>query len=150
MCPAPTPNHQDIVLSFAERLKGFVAKGKLGKVYISPVDVVLTSHRVVQPDVLFITKSRLQIVKRHIAGIPDLVVEVISEGTWQRDRIQKKALYEQFGLPEYWIVDPDSRTIEIFTLANGGYQLHAKGSDAERVKSKLLPGFQVSFAELNR
>ena len=81
-------------------------------------------------------------------GVPDLAMEVISEGSWQRDRIQKKALYEQFGLPEYWIVDPDSRSIEVFVLVSGGYQLHGKVSGAETVGSKLLAGFGISFSEL--
>ena len=148
MSPAPHPDHQEVVLGFAQRLKEFVAQGKLGKVYVSPVDVVLTPHRTVQPDVLFISTARLSIITSRIDGVPDLAMEVISEGSWQRDRIQKKALYEQFGLPEYWIVDPESRTLEVFVLVNGGYQLHGKGVGAESVGSKLLAGFAVSFNEL--
>jgi len=79
--PAPHPHHQEIVLNFAHRLKDFAAKGKLGKVYVSPVDVVLTQKRVVQPDVLFISKARLGIVKNYIDGAPDLAMEVISESS---------------------------------------------------------------------
>jgi Uma2 family endonuclease len=103
---------------------------------------------VVQPDVVFISTKRQHIIQSHIAGAPDLVMEVISEGSWQRDRIQKKVLYEQFGLPEYWIVDPDSRTIEVFVLEKGAYELHSKGSDAQAVHSRLLPGFELSFNEV--
>src|SRR6185503_4594800 len=84
MSPAPHPDHQRIVKRLCEKMDRFVSARKLGEVFLSPLDVV-----------------------------PDLAVEVISEGSWQRDRIQKKALYEQFGLPEYWIIDPDSRTIEV-------------------------------------
>jgi len=148
MSPAPHPDHQEIVLSFAARLKEFVTRGKLGKVYVSPVDVVLTPHRTVQPDVLFVSTARLNIITSRLDGVPDLAMEVISEGSWQRDRIQKKALYEQFGMPEYWIVDPDSRSIEVFALVNGGYQLHGKGAGEEIVESKLLAGFKISFNEL--
>jgi len=148
MSPAPHPDHQEIVLNFAQRLNEFAARGKLGKVYVAPVDVVLTRHRAVQPDVLFISTARLHIVTSRIDGVPDLAMEVISEGSWQRDRIEKKALYEQFGLPEYWIVDPDSRTIEVFVLGKSGYELHSKGSDAQSATSRLLAGFEVSFAEL--
>lgn len=148
MSPAPHPDHQEIVLSFAQRLKEFVTRANLGKVYVSPVDVLLTKHRTVQPDVLFVSTARLNIITSRVNGIPDLAMEVISEGSWQRDRIEKKALYEQFGLPEYWIVDPDSRSIEVFALVNGGFQLHGKGSGAENVGSKLLAGFEVSFSDL--
>jgi len=120
MSPAPYPDHREIVLNFAERLKKFVTQGTLGKVYVSPVDFVLTQHRTVQPDVLFVSTARLNIITSRIDGIPDLAMEVTSEGSWRRDRIQKKALNEQFGLPEYWIVDPDSRSIELFVLVNDG------------------------------
>ena len=148
MSPAPHPRHQEIVLNFAQRLKEFVTGGKLGRVYISPVDVVLTQRRVVQPDVLFIAKHRLEIVKDRVDGVPDLAMEVISETSWQRDRIEKKALYEQFGLPEYWIVDPDSETIEVFALSKGVYQLHSRAVGAQMAKSKLLAGFSLTFKDL--
>jgi Uma2 family endonuclease len=146
--PAPDPAHQEIVLNFAQALKVFVSKGMLGKVYVSPVDVVLTQRRVVQPDVLFIAKARLGIVRNCILGVPDLAMEVISERSWQRDRIHKKALYEQAGLPEYWIVDPDSRTIEVFTLVKGLYQLHSRASGKETAESRLLTGFKLPFSKL--
>jgi Uma2 family endonuclease len=148
MSPAPHPHHQEIVLNFAQTLKEFVTPEKLGKVYVSPLDVVLTQRRVVQPDVLFISKARLEIVKNYIDGVPDLAMEVISEASWQRDRIEKKALYEQSGLPEYWIVDPDSETIEVFALIKGVYQLHRRAVGAQTAKSKLLPGFGLSFKDL--
>jgi Uma2 family endonuclease len=148
MSPAPSPDHQEIVLNLAHRLKEFVSIEGLGKVYLSPVEVVLTQRRVVQPDVLFVSKNRLGIVKRHIDGPPDLVMEVVSEGSWRRDRIEKKALYEQFGLPECWIIDPDSRTIEVFTLAKGVYQLYSRAVGPQTAKSKLLSGFSVTFKEL--
>jgi Uma2 family endonuclease len=145
----PEPDHQEIVLNFAQRLKKFVTEGTLGKVYVSPLDVVLTPRRVVQPDVLYIAKERLSIVKQYIDGVPDLAMEVISEGSWQRDRIQKKALYEQSGVKEYWIVDAGSQTIEVFALNKGVYQLHGKATGTQAAKSKLLSGFAVTFKELS-
>jgi Uma2 family endonuclease len=148
MSPAPHPDHQRIVRGFFLKLHRFVEERKLGEVLFSPVDVVLTRHRAVQPDVLFVSKGRLDIIQNHLTAAPDLAMEVISEGSWERDRIQKKALYEQFALPEYWIVDPDSRSIEVFALVNGSYQLHGKVSGTEQVGSKLLSGFDVSFSDL--
>jgi len=148
MSPAPHPDHQEITLNFAYALKKFVMGENLGKVYASPVDVVLTPRRVVQPDVLFIAKARLGIVKHCIDGVPDLAMEVISEHSWQRDRIEKKALYEQAGLQEYWIVDPDSETIEVFALTGGVYQLHSRAARGQTAESKLLSGFGLSFKEL--
>lgn len=148
MSPAPHPNHQRIVRNFFRKLDQFVERRGLGEVLFSPVDVVLTQRRVVQPDVLFIAKARRGIVKNYVDGVPDLAMEVISEGSWQRDRIQKKALYEQFGLPEYWIVDPDSETIEVFVLVKGVYQVHSRAVGAQTAKSKLLSGFNIAFDDL--
>lgn len=148
MSPAPHPDHQRIVGRLYKKLDRFVEERGLGEVLLSPVDVVLTPHRAVQPDVLFVSTPRLHIIQEHVKGVPDLAMEVISESSCERDRIQKKALYAQFGLPEYWIIDPDSRAIEVFVLVNGGYQLHGKGSGTESVRSKLLDGFLVSFSEL--
>jgi Uma2 family endonuclease len=97
---------------------------------------------------LFIEKTRLNIVGSHIGGAPELVMEVISAVSWQRDRIEKKALYEQAGVAEYWIIDPDAEAIEVFTLNKGVYQLHSKTTRKEQAKSKLLGGFKITFIEL--
>lgn len=148
MAPASRADHQRIVGRFHQKLGQFVQKTGAGEVLASPVDVVLTQQRTVQPDVVFAAKARLGIIKDFIAGAPDLAMEVISETTWRCDRIGKKALYEQFGLPEYWIVDPDSETIEVFVLVRGVYQAHSRAIGARPAQSKLLPGFRVAFKEL--
>ena len=146
--PAPHPDHQRIVRNFFRKLDQLVEPRQLGEVLFGPVDVVLTPRRVVQPDVLFIEKTRLNIVGSHVAGAPDLVMEVISAGSWQRDRIEKVALYEQAGVAEYWIIDPDAAAIEVFALVKGVYQLHSKATGKEPARSKLLAGFKTNFLEL--
>ena len=146
--PAPTPSHQQLIVRLLCEMDGFVSERKLGTVFVSPIDVVLTQRRVVQPDLLFISNKRGGIVQDRIRGVPDLAVEVLSPGTRRRDRVDKKNLYEQFGLPEYWIVDPESRTIEVFVLVKGAYQLKTRASDHEKAASKLLAGFAVSFNQL--
>jgi len=148
--PAPSPSHQGLVTNLCQELHRFVKENKLGRVFVSPIDIVLTQHRVVQPDIVFIAAANQGIIQDRIRGVPDLAVEVVSESSWRRDRIEKKALYEQFGLPEYWIVDEESRTIEVFALVKGVYQLHSRGTGTEAAKSKLLSGFKVSFGELER
>ncbi|HEY2083225.1 MAG TPA: Uma2 family endonuclease [Verrucomicrobiae bacterium] len=145
--PMPTPSHQIIVQKLVRLLDDFVREKKAGTVFVSPLDVVLSQHRVVQPDVFFISRANSDIIQDRIRGVPDLVVEVISQ-TWKRDRVEKKALYEQFGVSEYWIVDPESRAIEVFALAKGVYQLHSKGTETTAAKSRLLSGFKISFAGL--
>lgn len=148
MSPTPSPSHQTIVMRLTFFLDEFVRTAKTGTVFVSPLDVVLSEHRVIQPDLFFISNANRNIIQNHICGVPDLAVEVISRGSWKRDRVEKKALYEQVGISEYWIVDPESRSIEVFALAKGVYQLHSRAADADVAKSKLLSGFKVSFSQL--
>lgn len=148
MSPTPTPSHQTIVMRLTFFLDAFVRSAKAGTVFVSPLDVVLSEHRVVQPDVFFISNANRDIIGNQIRGVPDLAVEVISRGSWKRDRVEKKALYEQVGIAEYWIIDPESRAIEVFALTQGVYQLHSRGVDAELAESKLLPGFKTAFGQL--
>lgn len=147
MSPTPTPSHQTIVAKFFRLLDDFVSEHKLGIVFLSPLDVVLSQHRVVQPDLFFVSKANNGIIQDRIRGVPDLAVEVISQ-TWKRDRVDKKALYEQFGIAEYWIVDSESRAIEVFALVKGVYQLNSKATETTTAKSRLLSGFKVSFSDL--
>jgi Uma2 family endonuclease len=148
MSPTPTPSHQTIVLRLTRVMDDFVRDKKAGTVFVSPLDVVLSPRRVVQPDLFFISHDNGDIIQDQIRGVPDLAVEVISPGTWKRDRVEKKALYEQCGIAEYWIVDPESRSIEVFALTKGVYQLHSRASDSTVAKSKLLAGFKISFGQL--
>ena len=148
MSPSPRPSHQQLVLNLATRLKRYVARKKLGQVFVSPLDVILSPRRVVQPDVLFIARERLAIVQDAIRGAPDLVAEVVSEGSWRRDRVDKRGLYEQFGVSEYWILDPEAQTIEVLVLEKGAYRLHARADADQPVSSQMLPDFQISWADL--
>lgn len=101
MAPAPFFNHQEVSLRFYRTLFDWVQKRGLGKVIASPIDMVLSPHRAVQPDVAFIAKERLEIIQRVIMGPADLVAEVVSLGGRNRDRIEKRDLYEQHGIKEY-------------------------------------------------
>ncbi len=148
MSPAPKPDHQEIVLNFATRLKAHVQIKKSGRVFISPVDVVFSPRRSVQPDVVFVAAAHLGIVADCIRGVPDLVAEVISEGSWRRDRVDKKDLYEQLEVPEYWIIDPEAGKIEVFALVRGAYRLHCRAELDQPAASKLLPGFTVTWLQL--
>ncbi len=103
----------------------------------------------IQPDVVFVSNAqKARVESTCIRSVSDLLIEVISEGTSRRDRVDKKALCEQFGVAEYCIVDPDSRLIEVFTRANGTYELPTRGVGAEKVDSKLLTGLKGSFQQL--
>lgn len=148
MAPAPFFSHQKIALRFYRKLDDWVAARQLGEVIASPIDMVLSPHRVVQPDVAFISKERLQIIQRVIRGPADLVAEIVSLGGRNRDRIEKRDLYEQHGVKEYWIIDPESKTVDVLTLVAGRYELAMRRQSGETAASPLLPGFEIGVGSL--
>jgi len=150
MAPAPFFDHQKTVLRFYRRLDDWVSSGSLGEVITSPIDMVLSPHRVVQPDVAFIARDRLAIIQRVIMGPADLVAEVVSLGGRSRDRIERRDLYEQHGVKEYWIIDPEPETVEVLALVNGRYELVKRSLPGETAASRLLAGFEVSVGYLFR
>jgi Uma2 family endonuclease len=148
MSPAPSFYHQKIVFRFGRLLDDWVAGHKLGEVVTAPIDMVLSPHRVTQPDVVFIARDRLGIITKTINGPVDLAVEVISLGGRTRDRIEKRDLYEQYGVKEYWVIDPEAQTVEVLHLENGRYQLFVRATPGQMAASKLLPGFEIQVAAL--
>jgi len=148
MSPAPSFFHQEVVDRFHDFLKAWVRKHRLGKTGIAPIDMVLTEHRATQPDVVYISNARLAIIKHTLEGPADLVAEVISPESRKRDRIDKKDLYEQHGVREYWLIDPEARTVEILHLESGMYRLAGRWHPGERASSQLLKGFEVPVSNL--
>jgi Uma2 family endonuclease len=143
MSPAPTPFHQLIALRLQDALYRWVDQRKLGVVLGAPSDVVLAPDLALQPDVLFIAKARQSIIKTHINGAPDLVMEVVSPDRPRRDYKDKKDQYETHGVKEYWIVDPDRKRIEVWSLQGDYYQLVGAYSGKQTAASALLSGFSV-------
>ncbi len=148
MSPAPSFYHQQIVDRFHDRLKTWVRPRGLGKTCASPIDMVLSARRAVQPDVLFVARERLAIIGDLVNGPADLVAEVISPESRRRDRFDKRDLYEQHGVQEYWLLDPEAKTVEVFTLADGQYRLLGRWRPGETAASQLLKDFTLPVAEL--
>jgi Uma2 family endonuclease len=121
--PAPTFRHAEVVadlvflVSAHARLHG-------GRVAVSPVDVALADHSVVQPDVVWVSPARAERIGRRLEGAPDLAIEALSPSTARRDRGEKLRLYAESGVTEYWLVDPDGETIEFLVLRDGRYEVH--------------------------
>lgn len=148
MSPTPSFHHQEIVFRFQRALHDWVTPRNLGKVVSAPIDMVLSPHRAVQPDVAFISTERLGIIQRVIRGPADLVAEVVSLQGRNRDRIEKRDLYEQHGVKEYWIIDPESQTVDVLALVNARYEPVDRGRLTDTAASRLLPGFELSIRAL--
>jgi Uma2 family endonuclease len=146
----PTPIHQENKGNLFVAFRGYGKKYDAGKVYGAPIDVLLPGLATpVQPDVLFIVKSRLDIVKEdRIEGAPDVIGEILSPWNWNVDRREKFRTYAKAGVREYWIVDPRVRTIELYVLRQGTYELIGKYGVGETVRSEVLPGFEVEVEEV--
>jgi Uma2 family endonuclease len=116
--PAPLYGHQSLLTGLTAMLVAHVKANGLGEVCVSPVDVVLdeAAALVVQPDIIFIARDRLHIVRDRVWGAPDLVVEVLSRGTARRDRTIKLGWYRQYGVGECWLIDGPSRSIDVIDL----------------------------------
>ncbi|MCZ6491860.1 MAG: Uma2 family endonuclease, partial [Acidobacteria bacterium] len=130
-------------------LLAYIEKKSLGKVYVAPLDTIFNKYTVLQPDILFVSKERLsEVAKERIEGAPDLVVEVLSPSTADKDRRRKLAVYSQFGIQEYWIVDPETRTMELYRQTGDGLQLARQFALGDTFKSHLLSGFQLPVDSL--
>jgi Uma2 family endonuclease len=143
MSPAPRSVHQVIVVLLTEIFSGFSRRSG-GFALCAPADVVLSDDTILQPDLLYISKHRKAIVGDRINGPPDIVVEVLSTGAERRDRVQKLALYAQFGVQEFWIVDPKAQNIEFLLLDAGRYMVTQ--SVADRYQSPRLPEVEIDLA----
>lgn len=143
MAPAPELSHQDIVLQIAALLKSTIGDGK---VRIAPVDVHLDEVTVVQPDVLWTAPNSqcLPVEGKHLRGAPELVVEVLSPTTARYDKGIKFDLYEQYGVREYWIVDPVSEYMEVFCLDDSKFVRHGVWGPEDTFASPLMGQINLS------
>lgn len=148
MSPSPSFFHQELADRFHDHLKAWIRPRQLGKTVAAPLDMILAPRRVVQPDVVFISTERRGIIGDRLTGAADLVAEVISPESRRRDRFDKRDLYEQHGVKEYWLIDPEAQTVEVLHMLKGEYQLAGRWHPGEQAASKLLPGFKVPVAEL--
>jgi Uma2 family endonuclease len=123
MSPAPSDPHQKVLDKIYRRLGDFVEEKGLGETRVAPYDVYLNRRNAFQPDIIFIANENLHKIKNDgFHGAPDLVIEILSPGTWRIDKEDKKYEYERSGVKEYWMVEPDDKSTEGFALVNGEFQ----------------------------
>ncbi|MTI96977.1 MAG: DNA-binding protein [Firmicutes bacterium] len=146
--PSPSVIHQ-LVLNRLNSLMNsyFLVHDPQGLLLCAPMDTTFGQQTVVQPDLLYISSDRTDIVrKQRIVGPPDLVVEIISPGSKRKDRVCKLNIYLRAGVNHFWLVDPEEKTMECFALRDGNYALTASGLDSDLIKP---PDFQDLTIDLS-
>lgn len=156
MVPAPTRLHQEIVGDLYYLMRREL-EGRPCHVYPAPFDVRLPdgyegdeqTQTVVQPDIsVFCSEKHLD--DKGARGAPDLVVEILSPSTSSKDSIIKRSLYERHGVPEYWIVDPETRVVYQFTLESGRYPEPKVLDIDSQLESAILSGVKFELKDLFR
>jgi Uma2 family endonuclease len=124
-----------------------VDEGKLD--WDTPFDVVFSRFDVVEPDLLYVSKGRLSVpTEKNVQGAPDLVVEVLSPSTAETDRTIKLKLYARYGVKEYWIVDTEGPSAEVYRRAKKGLELVKTLGVSDSFTSPLFPAFSLPLKDL--
>ena len=151
MAAAPGEPHQSAQAALGSRVFLFVEQRGLGRVYFSPFDVVLSDTDTVQPDLLFVSNERLDIITpANIQGAPDLVVEIRSLSTARQDWTVKRDLYARHGVREYWLVDPDAEILTVLLLGELGFEEAGTYWKGQTLKSPTLEGLLVNLDDIFR
>lgn len=149
MAAAPRKVHQRVDMRLGSKFFVYVETNDLGEVYSAPFDVYLTETNVVQPDLLFVSKERLDIItEANVQGAPDLVVEILSPSTASSDWTVKRELYAKHGVKEFWIVAPDARLVWLMLLRGDDYDVVGIYGDGQTVTSTVIKGFSVNLSDI--
>jgi Uma2 family endonuclease len=152
--PSPNIRHQQIVLEIAFVLRSWLESHPVGRVFVAPLDIVLSDVDVVEPDVLYLSHQRATnvLTTQHLRGAPELVVEVGSRGTRKRDETIKRRLYERTGVSEYWFVDPDLDVVRIYRLDGERFTrpIELSREAGDNVTTSLLPGLTLPLERIFR
>jgi Uma2 family endonuclease len=150
--PSPTIRHQAILGRLHLAIGTWLASHPRGRVFVAPLDVFLSRFDVVEPDLLYVSKEREAelLGGQYVTGAPDLVVEIGSPDTRQRDETIKRRLYERSDVIEYWVIDPDIEVIRVYRRADQGFarplEMSAEAGDV--LATPLLPGLEIPLARV--
>lgn len=146
---SPNTPHQEVSFKLSVEFGIYNKQKKLGRFFTAPYDVYFDEHTAgVQPDLLFVSHERDFIIHpgNGIVGTPDLVVEIVSPGSVDKDRNLKKEVYEEFAIREYWVVDPKWQSVEVYRMENNRYHLFSFAEKEGMIKSSVLPDFELEVS----
>jgi len=152
--PSPNMGHQRVLGTLHGLMWSYLQTRPLGRVFFAPFDVVFSMFDVVEPDLLYLSNERAATVftADNVRGTPEFVVEIASTSARTRDETIKRRLYEWAGVSEYWIVDPVSDAIRVFTRENDrfGKPLELSREAGDVLTTPLLPGLDLPLARVFR
>ena len=152
--PSPNRKHQEIIGRLYLTIGNWLQLHAIGRLYLSPFDVVISPFDVVEPDLLYMSNERAALVltDANVQGVPELVIEVGSPSTRKRDETIKRRLYEKSGVSEYWVVDPERDVVRVYCAVEKGF-----GKPVERsleagdvLTTPLLAGLELPLSEIFR
>ncbi len=147
----PTLTHQGVTGNLMFPIQLYLDENPIGEVIFAP-GVIFDGYNSVIPDLVFVTNEQLERIgeEPHIRPAPAPAVEAVSPGreNARRDRVRKLKVYGKFGVGEYRVADPESRTVEIYRPAGGALALAATISGDDEITSTLLPGFACSASRI--
>ena len=148
MVPSPLPIHQIVVMRLLDVFLA-ISRQTGGQVFTAPFDIVLSDFDVVEPDLIYFGPDAATRIKlrEHVRFRPDLAIEVLSPSTARIDRGRKRELLARHGLPEYWLVDPDAKRLDVFILAGSHYE-DARVLQTGRYESPTTPRLSIEIEPL--
>ena len=149
--PSPSRKHQAISWNLTILIGSYLESHPVGRAFAAPFDVVFSNFDVVEPDLLFISNARLEVLTtKNVQGAPNLVVEIGSPSTRRRDEIIKRNLYERCGVEEYWVIDPEIETITVYRRVGESYQrvLELAVERNDTLATPLLPHLTLSLQQI--
>jgi Uma2 family endonuclease len=152
--PSPNTKHQRVSGNLHLLIGVWLESHPIGQIFYAPFDVVFTNFDVVEPDLLYLSNARAKeaLTAVHVLGVPELVIEIGSPSTRQRDETVKRRLYERAGVTEYWVVDPELDLIRVYRRESAGFarpvELSAEAGDV--LSTALLPGLDIPLSRVFR
>jgi Uma2 family endonuclease len=147
--PSPIVSHQDVCLNIAGEIRNFIKNNPIGRVFIAPLDTTFTNNDTFQPDVMFVSNERQDLIsEKRIIGAPDLVVEVLSEGNTTKEMSYKKHIFESSSVQEYWLVNLKKLTVAQYENIEGEFLLRQVHSLNDTISSWVLKGFSLPVKDI--
>jgi Uma2 family endonuclease len=147
---SPVTRHQRVSYRLVLAIGIYLEQHPIGELFFAPLDIIFTRYDVVEPDLLYISNERREIITtKNIQGSPDLLIEILSQSNKKYDEVTKHALYERTGVGEYWIVDPVRNAVRVFRRnAAGRYERAAELSADDTLTSPLFPTLEIQLERI--